>query len=159
MRRVLLVALVLVTFSVGWFVGVRARADGPPAAGTQASDNQRVNDALVQQIAAGIAGRQGEPAEQVFKNIQWLKGLRAGQLLTVMNQGYSLALGVACTHCHDDKDFASDEKRPKRAAREMAAMHRGINAALAKMEHLATPPTANRAINCSTCHRGAVNPR
>ena len=159
MRRVVPAAVVLVTFGVGWWVGVRARADGPSAPATQESTHQRVNDAFVQQIAARIAGRQDEPAEQVFTNIQWLKGLRAGQLLTVMNQGYSRALGVACTHCHTETDFASDDKRPKRAAREMAAMHRGINAALAKMEHLATPATANRAINCSTCHRGAVNPR
>ena len=39
-----------------------------------------------------------------------------------MDVGYSRALGVSCTHCHDDQKFASDEKRPKRAAREMAGM-------------------------------------
>ena len=39
-----------------------------------------------------------------------------------MNYGYSRALGVSCMHCHVEQDFASDEKRPKRAAREMAGI-------------------------------------
>ena len=74
-----------------------------------------------------------------------------------MESGYSRALGVTCLHCHVERNFASDDKRPKRAAREMAAMHRMINQQLAKMENLESNPQ-NRAINCSTCHRGAINP-
>jgi photosynthetic reaction center cytochrome c subunit len=134
-------------------------ARDPDRAAEQEAATQQSNDAFVRQIVARMGTRQNEPAEQVFQNIQWLKGVRAGQLLAIMNQGYSRALGVACTHCHDEQDWASDRKRPKRAAREMAAMHRQINAQLAKMAHLATPSTANRAINCATCHRGATNPR
>jgi hypothetical protein len=56
-----------------------------------------------------------------------------------------------------EQDFSSDDKRPKRAAREMALMHRSINEQLGKMQNL-EPRPAGRAINCSTCHRGAVNP-
>ncbi len=74
-----------------------------------------------------------------------------------MNGGYSRALGVACTHCHVEQDFASDDKRPKRAAREMAVMHKMINEQLGKMQNLETKPDL-RAINCSTCHRGAITP-
>jgi hypothetical protein len=74
-----------------------------------------------------------------------------------MNEGYSRALGVTCTHCHNDQNFASDEKRPKRAAREMAVMHRMINDALRKMQNIEIPPD-NRPINCFTCHRGAIDP-
>ena len=108
-----------------------------------------------------IAGRENDPAEQVFKNIniQWLKGVPAGTFLRIMNGGYSRALGVSCTHCHFESDFSIDDKRPKRAAREMAVMHRMINERLAQMQNLETPSSANRAINCSTCHRGSVNPR
>jgi hypothetical protein len=122
---------------------------------------QETNDRVVQQILKTLAGQEGKPAEQVFKNIQiqWLKGIPAQQFLTIMNVGYSQALGVTCTHCHVETDFSSDAKRPKRAAREMAVMHRSINQQLAKMENLATPATENRSINCATCHRGAVNPR
>ena len=74
-----------------------------------------------------------------------------------MNGGYSRALGVSCTHCHVEEDFSSDDKRQKRAAREMARMHRMINEQLGKMENLETP-AAQRSINCATCHRGAVSP-
>jgi alpha-beta hydrolase superfamily lysophospholipase len=54
------------------------------------------------------------------------------RLLLIMNLGYSRALGVSCTHCHMEEDFSSDDKRPRRAAREMAAMHRMINDQLKK---------------------------
>lgn len=118
-----------------------------------------VNDAFVQQWTERIAGRENDPAGQVFTNIQvpWLKDVPARQFLLIMNGGYSRALGVTCTHCHVETDFASDEKRPKLAAREMAVMHRSINQQLAGMQHLAAP-SGQRAINCSTCHRGEIDP-
>lgn len=56
-----------------------------------------------------------------------------------------------------EQDFSSDDKRPNRAAREMAAMHRSINDQLAKMQNLGPRPQGHF-INCSTCHRGAVDP-
>lgn len=129
----------------------------PGAAPARPAPHQEVNDRFVKQISERIAGRENEPAERVFKNIQWLKGVPAGRLLRIMNGGYSRALGVSCTHCHLEQDFASDDKRPKLAAREMAVMHRMINEQLRKMQNLKTEPQ-ERAINCSTCHRGAVNP-
>jgi hypothetical protein len=116
------------------------------------------NDEYVSMVLASISGREEEPAEKVFKNIQWLKGVPAGRFLRIMNGGYSRALGVTCTHCHVENDFASDDKRQKRAAREMAVMHRMINERLRSMQNLSSDPTA-RAINCSTCHRGQVDPR
>ncbi len=121
--------------------------------------NQQENDRFEQQILKEIAGREREPAEKVFENIRLdaLKNIPAKRFLRIMNAGYSRALGVECTHCHDDGDFASDDKRPKRAAREMAAMHRKINAQLAEMEHL-EPQAEQRFINCTTCHRGSIDP-
>jgi Photosynthetic reaction centre cytochrome C subunit len=129
----------------------------PPPAAQARESTQEINDRYVKQIADRIAGHQSDPAEQVFKNIQWLKGVPAERLLLIMNLGYSRALGVSCTHCHVEADFSSDDKRPKRAAREMAAMHRMINDQLKKMQNLETP-APQRAINCSTCHRGAIDP-
>ena len=131
------------------------------ASPAQVSAVQETNDRFVKQWMEKIAGRENDPAEQVFKNIniQWLKGVPAGTFLRIMNGGYSRALGVSCTHCHVESDFSIDDKRPKRAAREMAVMHRMINERLAQMQNLETPSSANRAINCSTCHRGSVNPR
>ena len=118
---------------------------------------QETNDAFVQKIMKQIAGHEQEAAQKVFKNVQIMKAAPAARFLTIMNLGYSRALGVTCTHCHVEQDFSSDEKRPKRAAREMAVMHRGINEQLSKMENLEPNPRGHF-INCSTCHRGAVDP-
>lgn len=118
---------------------------------------QEQNDAFVQKILKQIAGRETEPAEKVFKNVQWLKTTPANRFLLIMNRGYSRALGVSCTHCHDENDFSSDSKRPKKAAREMQVMHRNINEQLSKMQSL-DPANPQHVINCSTCHRGAINP-
>lgn len=118
---------------------------------------QQTNDAFVEKITKQIVGREQEPAEKVFKNIQIMKNVPAARLLLIMNLGYSHALGVTCTHCHVEQDFSSDGKRSKRAAREMALMHRSINEQIAKMQNL-DPNPQGHFINCSTCHRGAVDP-
>ena len=122
---------------------------------------QSVNDGIEASVRSTIAGREREPAATVFKNVRLknLQNVPAGQFLDIMNYGYARALGVTCTHCHVDGDFASDDKRPKRAAREMAAMHFGINQQLLRMENLETMPPEERFINCGTCHRGTVKTR
>jgi photosynthetic reaction center cytochrome c subunit len=140
----------------------QTRAPQPAPAGSAgapatAASIQTTNDAFVEKISKQIAGHEQEPAVKVFKNIQIFKTTPAGKLLLIMNLGYSRALGVTCTHCHVEQDFSSDEKRPKRAAREMAAMHRSINDQLSKMQNLEPNPQGHF-INCSTCHRGAVDP-
>ena len=136
-----------------------AKPQASPSAAQQANPNQETNDRLAKQVLDKIAGHDSEPAEKVFKNIQipWLKTVPAGRLVRIMNLGYSRALGVACTHCHNEQDFSSDDKRPKRAARDMAYMHKAINDQLQKMENLDLKPE-QRFINCTTCHRGQINP-
>lgn len=134
----------------------------PPTAAAPASNNlstQEINDAFVQQISKQIVGHEQEPSGQVFKNIQidFLKKVPATRLLLIMNQGYSRALGVTCEHCHMKNDFSSDDKRPKRCARDMALMHFDINQRLTKMQNLAPNPKGHF-INCSTCHRGGIDP-
>ena len=162
-------ALVLATcLSLSWDQTRASPAGGqePPqrarpsvATPPNSQQNQDVNDRLLKQSIDQIKGRENDPAEQVFKNIQipWLKTVPAGLFLRIMNGGYSRALGVSCTHCHVEEDFSSDDKRQKRAAREMAKMHRAINEQLGKMENLEAPAN-ERSINCATCHRGAVSP-
>lgn len=121
---------------------------------------QETNERLAQHVLKSIAGHENEPAEQVFMDIriESLKKVPAAQFVGIMKGGYAKGLGVACTHCHVESDFSSDEKRPKRAAREMAAMHRMINKQLREMKEL-EDPADQRAINCSTCHRGSIDPR
>jgi hypothetical protein len=141
---------------------VTAILDPAAAAQTQGSDSphRAANERYARQILERIAGREKEPADQVFKNIRlaWLKSVAAEDFIGIMNLGYSRALGVACTHCHVENDFASDDKRPKRAAREMAVMHKNINDQLGAMRNLRGTPE-ERYINCSVCHRGRIHPR
>jgi hypothetical protein len=119
--------------------------------------NQENNDQIARAVLEKIAGHENEPAEQVFKNIQSLKGMPAGRLVRVMNMGYSRALGVGCLHCHFGQDYSSDEQRPKRAAREMMAMNKMINEQLRTLKNLEGKPE-DKFVSCSTCHRGQVDP-
>ena len=138
---------------------VRPLAPAVSAPPQQQPSIQDVNDGFVRDLSARIAGRESQPSRVVFTNIKlaWFKDVPAKQLLEIMDGGYAKALGVRCTHCHVADDFASDEKRPKRAAREMAAMHWDINQRLARMRNLTDAPT-ERFINCATCHRGKTDP-
>src|SRR5689334_14104328 len=65
-------------------------------------------------------------ADEAFKNITEFKGIPADQLLPAM-QVISAALGVECSFCHVQGKMESDDKRPKKTAREMIAMMAGIN--------------------------------
>ena len=158
------VVAVLVIVLAGWKARVsEAESQQAPPAAAQTTpkelSNQEINDAFVEQISKQIAGHEQEPSGQVFKNIQvdFLKKAPAGRLLLIMNQGYSRALGVNCKHCHVEDDFSKDDKRPKRCARDMALMHFSINQQLVKMQNLEPNPNGHF-INCSTCHRGQIDP-
>jgi len=160
---------VLLASALGFVLGACALAaqtalpqQAPAAAAKPASTQpsvQEINSRFHEKLLKQIAGHEKEPAEKVFENIQIpsLKSTPAVQFLNIMDFGYSRALGVTCTHCHVEDDFSSDAKRPKRAAREMAALHRAINEQLQKMENLEPNPEGHF-INCTTCHRGAIDP-
>lgn len=110
----------------------------------------------LQELRKQIAGQANKPAEEVFKNIQLLKGVPAGRLLAIMEIGYSKSLGVNCTHCHVVDHWEKEDKPTKQITREMAAMSRTINEdLLKKVKNL---KSENPAVNCTTCHRGQVKP-
>jgi hypothetical protein len=103
-----------------------------------------------------IAGKENEPAELVFKNIQMFKGVPAARLLRIMELGYSRSLGVNCAHCHVVDQWDKDDKPTKPIAREMAKMVQTINNDLLKnIKNLKGP---NAIVNCTTCHRGQTKP-
>jgi len=133
--------------------------DGEPAANQPAVAHQTVgfNQAkAVEQLKAEIAGKENQPAEQVFKNIKMFKGMAAGRVLAVMQFGYSKALGVDCTHCHVAGEWEKEEKPTKQITREMSDMAKTINTKLLKeIKNLKSP---NPIVNCTTCHRGQVKP-
>jgi Photosynthetic reaction centre cytochrome C subunit len=132
-----------------------AAAPSPPTG--LVNSHQEQNDQIAAAVLRRIEGHENDPAEQVFKNIQSLKGMPAGRLVRVMNMGYSRALGVACSHCHFSQDYSSDEQRPKRAAREMMAMNKMINERLRTLQNLEGKPE-EKFVSCTTCHRGQVDP-
>lgn len=110
----------------------------------------------VNEVLAKIAGKEALPAEQVYKNIQTLKGMPAGRLLAIMNRGYSNALGVSCSHCHVVGEYDREDKSTKQIARDMSAMVTTINGTLLKnIKNLENPDAV---INCSTCHGGRARP-
>ncbi|HLK06284.1 MAG TPA: c-type cytochrome [Candidatus Angelobacter sp.] len=88
------------------------------------------------------------PAEQVFKNIQVLKGTPANQVVPAM-QFIGNSLGVECEFCHVRGAFEKDDKKPKQTARQMIQMQMAINRDNFKGE---------REVTCFSCHRGAHDP-
>lgn len=106
------------------------------------------------EVTKSIAGKEKEPAEQVWKNIQSLKGRPAGSLPLIMN-AFSRALGVSCTHCHTPGQWEKEDLPTKQIARDMFAMVMKING-----EHLKNIKniSGKTAVSCSTCHRGQTLP-
>lgn len=91
---------------------------------------------------------ENQPAEEVFKNIQVLKGISAANLQGAMSFIAS-SLNVDCDYCHRGEDFSKDVTKQKLRAREMIRMVRQINQEAFMGE--------NR-VNCFTCHQGHAVP-
>src|SRR6476660_860477 len=69
-------------------------------------------------------------SDQVFKNVQVMKGIPVDQFMATMGF-FAASLGMSCEDCHmaDDRDwsgFAADNTR-KNMARRMIRMVQGIN--------------------------------
>jgi photosynthetic reaction center cytochrome c subunit len=94
------------------------------------------------------SGQPAKPAEEVYKNIQVLKGMPAPHLMEAM-KAFKEALGVKCTFCHVEGAFDKDDKPQKQTARKMIPMARGIN-----KDNFG----GERRVTCWTCHRGAAEP-
>lgn len=127
----------------------------PPAtvlADTSGFDQEKA----LKELRESIKGKEDMPSVKVWKNVQMFTQLPAERLLSIMEKGYARSLGVTCIHCHNPKDYGSDEKQEKLITREMALMVRKINSELlANIEELGD----RRAIvNCTTCHRGQKKP-
>ena len=100
------------------------------------------------------AARAPQLAEQVFKNIQVLKGIPVDEFMDTMGM-FSAATGLNCAHCHAIDNGGgwegyATETPLKRTARRMVQMVNTIN----KESFGGT-----RTITCNTCHRGDQRPR
>jgi tetratricopeptide (TPR) repeat protein len=87
-------------------------------------------------------------AEEVFKNIQALKGAPVDQLIPAM-EFMTSSLGVDCAFCHVPTHFEKDDKKPKEVARNMMRMVFAINQDTFE---------GQRVITCYSCHHGSRNP-
>ena len=113
--------------------------------------------AWVTSIAA-VGGQAAPPdrppmTEEVFKNIQVLKGIPVDQFMGTMGF-FSASLGLNCTDCHSDESGGNWEKYAddtplKRTARRMITMMQAINDDNFGGRQLVT---------CNTCHRGTNSP-
>jgi photosynthetic reaction center cytochrome c subunit len=93
-------------------------------------------------------------AEDVFKNIQVLKGIPVNQFMETMGF-FSAALGYNCTNCHGNEvlgnwDRYADDIPVKQTARRMVQVVNTINKNLFQ---------GREAVTCYTCHRGSPTPK
>jgi hypothetical protein len=141
--------------------GTTAQPGGSPTGGPRARPSRdsltKLRAVYVAQVMKQIAGHENEPAEQVFKNIQILKGISAAELVHKMDKQFGEALSWNCTNCHrlaPQGNFASDTSTDKKRARFMIQMTNDLNAnQLPKLYPKDTPQ-----VTCATCHRGYNEP-
>jgi Photosynthetic reaction centre cytochrome C subunit len=100
--------------------------------------------ALFAQPPGGGGGKGGPP--QPHKNLKILTDEEVRPAMGAFRAG----LGVQCTYCHVQGDFASDANPKKDIARGMIVMNREINS-----KFLASKTQ----ITCFTCHRAEAIPK
>jgi photosynthetic reaction center cytochrome c subunit len=115
--------------------------------------------AVAWMMSIAVVGGQAAPpdrppmTEEVFKNIQVLKGIPVDQFMATMGF-FSSSTGLNCTDCHSYEsggswDKYADDTPLKRTARRMITMMQAINEANFGGRQMVT---------CNTCHRGTQNP-
>lgn len=104
---------------------------------------------MIDDLTASLDENKDKPAGEVFHNIQFFKGLPAGNLLHVMSV-YTVVLGVDCSHCHVAGAWEKDDKPAKRTVITMNHVVQDVNQQL-----FGDQPGK---VACYTCHRGAEKP-
>jgi photosynthetic reaction center cytochrome c subunit len=117
------------------------------SAGRAKDGSDLLPPALVPATAQDKPAQPEKTAEQVYKNIQVLKGMPASQLDANM-AFITGSLGVKCNHCHVNP-FDKDEKPTKQTARKMMQMVLDLNRGNFN---------GQGAVSCFTCHRGQPRP-
>jgi len=101
-----------------------------------------------------VAPAKGQMAEDVFKDVQVLKGISVNEFMGTMGF-FAASLSLNCTDCHISEssgDWAryADDTPLKRTARRMIVMVNNIN-----KDNFG----GRRAVTCYACHRGAIFPK
>jgi hypothetical protein len=122
---------------------------------TRHEEGTNVVERELGELRGRIAGREKQPATEVFKNIQLFKTMEAGRLPGVMGSWCNV-LGVTCKHCHVIDQWEKEDRPEKQIARDMVQMVGEINTHLLKnIKNLDSPEPK---IGCWTCHRGKLIP-
>jgi len=133
---VILVAIALVILSLAGAT-VRAQTNNSPRS---------------QSPAQQPAAQKELMAEDVYKNIQVLKGIPENQFLSTMGF-FSASIGESCEFCHDDESswagYAKDNEH-KQTARKMILMMNALNKSYFG---------GARKLTCYSCHRGTDFPK
>ena len=92
-------------------------------------------------------------AEEVFKNVQLLKGIPVKEFMETMGF-FAAATGMNCTQCHGEESGGNwaryaDDNRLKQTARRMIVMMNAINQSYFG---------GRRVMTCYSCHRGLSRP-
>jgi outer membrane lipoprotein-sorting protein len=103
--------------------------------------------------AQGKAEEKPQMAEDVFKNVQLLRGIPVNEFLETMGF-FSASLNMNCVDCHAEEaggDWAryADDTEKKQITRRMILMMRGINQ---------TYFGGKRIVTCYSCHRNGNSP-
>jgi hypothetical protein len=107
-------------------------------------------------LAFGQGAGQPKPlmAEDVFKNVQVLKGIPVNEFMETMGF-FSAALSYNCTSCHVEESLSdwakfAEDVPAKQTARNMVRMVNAIN-----KENFG----GNRRVTCYSCHHGGSEPK
>ena len=104
-------------------------------------------------LAFGQTVPKPQMAEEVFKNVQVLKGIPVNEFLGIMGF-FSASLGKSCVDCHDSdsgwENYVADTNPNKRTARAMIGMMNVINKSFF---------AGRQVVTCYSCHRGGPNPK
>ena len=106
-------------------------------------------------LASGQTATQETPvAEQVFKNVQVLRGIPVDEFMGTMGF-FSAALSLTCTECHvaeasNNSDQYAADTPMKQTARKMILMVRSLNQGYFG---------GKREVTCYTCHRTSAMPK
>jgi photosynthetic reaction center cytochrome c subunit len=126
------------------------QGETPKAAELSARIKAAMSETSAADPTARIAstGDSAKKTEEVFKNIQVLKGVPSDQLIPGM-EFITSSLGVECSFCHVEGHFDKDDKKPKQTARAMMRMMFALNK---------NSFEGHREVTCYSCHRGARDP-
>ena len=133
-----------------------ADANAAPPRPRRAPPNPVVQDSIrratVATLMPEIAGKENQPAGTVFKNVQLLKDVPAGEFLKTMDEIYGRGLGMVCTGCHVQGKWDEDSRKNKIIARQMQRMTIELNTQ--KLPTVKELDEDWHKVTCVMCHRG-----